>query len=188
MSKKETVEIVCIMDRSGSMANMTKEVVNAYNRFIEEQKKLPGKAKVTLVAFDDQYEVVHDRIKLKDVPELKEDEVSARGMTALNDAIGKAVNSVSEKDKVICLIQTDGGENSSAEYTTSQIKSLVEEKTKQGWEFHFIGAGIDAFSDGSKLGISVANTRSVSANAKGMGEYGTTISSATTAYRQGTSS
>ncbi len=187
MSKKDTVEIICVMDRSGSMSGITKEAVNAFNRFVEDQKKLPGKAKLTLVAFDDQYEVIHDRVKLKDVPMLTEGEVFARGMTALNDAVGKAINRATDAKKVICLIQTDGFENSSHEYSSNQIKSLVEEKTDAGWEFHFIGAGIDAFAQSAQFGISRANTFSVSADAKGMDDYSERMSVTSTAYRTGAS-
>ena len=137
------------------------EAVAAFNTFIDEQKKLEGKAKVTLIAFDDRYEVVLVRVKLKDVKPLTVNAVLPRG-TALNDAIGKAINSVSSKRKdVVLLIQTDGGENSSREFKTSQVNEMIKAKEQLGWDVTFIGAGIDAFDVGMNYGIKRGNIMAV---------------------------
>jgi len=150
-------EIICILDRSGSMNQMANEVINSFNHFINIQKELPitnGEDKLTLVLFDDKYEVVHNRIPLSRTPALTSSVYFTRGMTALNDAIGKSINSVDPtKRNVIVLIQTDGEENSSKEYKSDQIKRLIKEKENLGWEFNFVGAGLDAFKQGETFGL-----------------------------------
>lgn len=150
-------EIVCILDRSGSMGNMANEVINSFNYFIQKQKELPGTStqdKLTLVLFDDNYEVVHDKIYLLNTPKLTSSTYYVRGMTSLNDAICKAVNNIDKSSKnVIVLIQTDGQENSSKEFTTEYTKKLIKEKELLGWEFNFVGAGLDAFKNGETFGL-----------------------------------
>lgn len=147
------VDIVCILDRSGSMRGLANEVIGSFNEFLKEQKKMEGEARLTLVLFDDHYDVVYDKVELNSVPDLTSDLYFARGMTALHDAIGKTITSMKEVTKAIVLIQTDGEENSSHEYKKDAIKKLVEEKTIAGWEFHFIGANIDAMAEGTSYGI-----------------------------------
>jgi len=146
-------EIVCILDRSGSMSSLRDEVIGSYNNFVQEQKtNLKDKDNtLTLVIFDDKYEVVYERISLDSVPQLTPEIYFTRGNTSLNDAIGKSINNVSkDKTKVLVLIQTDGLENSSMEYKSEQIKDLIKEKEKIGWQFNFIGAGPAAFEQGKQ--------------------------------------
>lgn len=176
-------EIICIMDRSGSMAPIMVEAIAAFNTFVAEQKKVPGKAKLTLAVFDDRYDVIFDRVKLSEVPTLTEHEITARGMTALNDAIGKTINSAKQSKKTICLIQTDGNENCSGEYTNEQIKQLIADKTADGWEFQFVGAGIDAFAAGSVYGLTKGQCINVDSSAAGMRNYSSAIAGVTTSYR-----
>jgi len=181
---KKKVEILCVLDRSGSMSLIMVEAVAAFNEFVKQQQKVPGKANLTLVAFDDQYKVVFDRIKIKDVPELKVTDVPPRGMTALNDAIGKAINNIPAKSKdVVLLIQTDGYENASQEYKSVQIKELIAGKEKLGWDISFIGAGVDAFSIGGDFGIKMDKCMNITKDAKGMRDYVTFTSSVATGYR-----
>lgn len=164
---KNITEIVCILDRSGSMTNLVDETITGYNAFIKEQQK-EGPGKVTLVLFDDKYDIVYDGIMLHSVPELTDKVYYARGWTALRDAIGKTINhirerhlldpAVSEKpDKTIVFITTDGQENSSMEFTQDQIREMVDGCEKEGWIFFFMGANIDAFTVGVNMGFAAAN-------------------------------
>lgn len=173
MSKK-TVDIVCVLDRSGSMDHLAKEVIGGFNSFINEQRKVKGKARVTLVLFDTEYKMVYDRIKLKHVPELTSDVYWARGMTALNDAIGKTIVNLKKKSKGIFLIQTDGGENASREFTNDSVKRLVNKKEKKGWSFVYLGADIDAFGEGMSRGF--GNTVQYGATVKGTNDMYSAVS------------
>lgn len=183
------IEILCLLDRSGSMNLIIEEAVGAFNTFIEEQrelsKDLDDKVKVTLASFDNHYEVVFDRVKLDKVPELTVEQVMPRGMTGLNDAIGKLITEAKHPDRdTIVLIQTDGYENASQEFSGEQIKELVAKKESEGWDFTFIGAGLN-----DEVVKKMAEDRgfmksfAVAASADGMDLYKDSISMTTTAYR-----
>lgn len=181
----ETTEIICILDRSGSMGHLRMEVINSFNSFIEEQKEMSGKARVTLVLFDDKIEMPFMRVKLKKFKDIDEEIYYVRGMTSLNDAIGKTLNHdlFVGKKKAIVLIQTDGGENSSKDYSNARVKTLVEKKQALGWDFLFLGANIDTFSVGSSYGFQPNQMMNYVANKSGINTNSVTMSVRSTAYR-----
>lgn len=161
------VSIVALLDRTGSMQAIKTDTEGAFDAFIAEQreltKTLDDNVLVTLVQFDKApgqptIEVVYENMPLADVPPLK---LLPRGLTPLNDAMGltiaKAENAVG---KVIMVVMTDGQENASSEYTTEQIKKLVDEHRVRGWEFIFLGVGIDGFEVGAQMGFATADTSS----------------------------
>jgi len=179
-------EIVFILDKSGSMSGLEKDVIGGFNSFVNEQKALKGKAFLTTIVFDTGYRIVMDRIDLKDAPELTSKDYFAQGGTALLDAIGKTINHVSRtkrpKDKVLVVINTDGEENSSGEFREkSKIKEMVEDCRKNKWEFVFIGANIDSFSEGHSIGINYSGN--YTANAVGQASVYTAVSNMTRQFR-----
>src|SRR4051812_7337917 len=103
----DTTHIICIIDRSGSMASLTNDTIGGYNTFIAKQKALPGDAVVTLVLFDDRYEVVYEARPLADVPLLTTDVYYTRGGTALRDAMGKAIGTAMRSPKAVVVVMTD---------------------------------------------------------------------------------
>ncbi len=157
------MELVFILDRSGSMSGKESDTIGGFNSLVEKQRKEEGDAVVTVVLFDDQYEVLYDRVPLKDVPEMTTKEYYVRGSTALLDAVGKTVNHIkavqdgTEEEvrpaKSLFVIITDGLENASREYRQSVVKNLIETRKKDGWEFLFIGANIDSVTEAAKIGI-----------------------------------
>lgn len=164
-------EIIVITDRSGSMASIRNDAIGGFATFIEDQKKVPGEARVTQIVFDDRIETQYVSKALADVPTL---DLVPRGSTALMDAIGQALNVQGERIKregwaelVIVTIITDGGENASKEYTRDKIKTMIEHAEKSGWKFVFLAANQDAFAVGASYGISGATTASFAANAAG---------------------
>jgi len=185
-NKEKVVEVLALMDRSGSMSNIITEAVGSFNEFINQQKEINDNnvVLVTLAAFDDKYEVVFDKVLLEKLPELTVDMVKPRGMTALNDAIGKLINSSENSDRpTVLLIQTDGMENASQEYNSSDIKKLIEQKEEAGWDVNFIGAGMDSFEVermALERGFKLDKTITVSKDASGMDSlrafYATTVS------------
>lgn len=162
--KENLTQIVFILDRSGSMDNLTNDTIGGFNSFVKAQKEEPGEAMLTTVLFDDKYEILHDNVNIQDVEPLTSKEYYARGMTALLDAIGKTIKVVGgqldktkEEDKpskVIFVITTDGWENSSKEFIQSQIKEMIKHQQEvYNWEFLFTGAGIDAVGAAVHFGI-----------------------------------
>ncbi len=155
-------EIAYLLDRSGSMAPMQEAAVAAFNDFLRVQQDVPGEARLTLVQFDDAYEVHVKARSLREVPQLTAATYQPRGSTALLDAIGRTVldldrrlATLSEADKpgkVIVAIFTDGLENASREFTHPQIGDLIREhREARGWEFLFLAANQDAIATASAM-------------------------------------
>ncbi len=183
MGKTPVIDIICILDRSGSMMGMADEVINSFNEFVQDQLKEKGKARLTLVLFDDKYEVVYEREKLKKVPELTSKTYFARGMTSLYDAIGKTLTDNTAKHAMV-LIQTDGHENSSQEFNQEAVKKLIKDKEALGWDFLFLGANIDAKSTGAGFGLHATKTSQFDANAAGVKMSYDTMKASTSVYRK----
>jgi len=128
MTKKKELDVVFLLDRSGSMQGSETDTIGGYNSYLEQQRKNKFNTKITTVLFDDQYEILHNRKSIQDVNNLTEKEYFVRGCTALLDAIGKTINNLDKKvkdNKVLFVITTDGLENASREYNKDKIKSLI---------------------------------------------------------------
>ena len=176
--KTNITELVFILDKSGSMSGLESDTIGGYNAMLSKQQKEPGEAIVTTVLFDDNYELLHDRINIKGIRPITEKEYYVGGCTALLDAIGKTIHKISNvqrhtskeqrADKVVLVITTDGMENASREYTPAAIKKMVErQKEKYGWEVIFLGANIDAISAAAKVGISADRAANYHADGEG---------------------
>ncbi len=161
--QKNLIELVFILDKSGSMHPRTADTIGGFNAMIAEQKQQPGRALVSTVLFADRSQVLHDRIDLADVAEITEKDYVAFGCTALMDAIGGAIHHIKnvhkyarEEDRpenTLFVITTDGQENASKVYSAEQVRSLIKEQEKAGWQFVFVAANIDAVQTGATLGI-----------------------------------
>ena len=163
--EEKSMELVFILDRSGSMGGLESDTIGGYNSMLEKQKNgKTGKVNVTTVLFDDKYELLHDRIPIKEIKPITDKEYFVRGNTALLDAIGKTVSHIKSEqnklekekksEKVMFIIITDGMENASKEYTVKAVKEIVEtQKNKEKWEFLFLGANIDAIGTAESYGI-----------------------------------
>ncbi len=163
---------------------------------LEDQKKQPGEAKLTLVQFDHEYQVDYDGMPIQDVPPLTSATYVPRGATALLDAIGRAINAVggrlsntpeNEKpSKVIVAIMTDGGENASHEFKNAQITKMIKHQTEvYKWEFLFLSAGPDVFATARSYGIPVGNTILFAATSVGTKSSMAQTSGAISSFRAG---
>ncbi len=178
-TEAEPVQIVCILDRSGSMRQLAGDTIGGYNAFIEKQRQEKGKAEVTTVLFDDKYEKLIESVDIGKVPELTSKEYYARGMTALLDAVGRTITSVFSKmeeegicparRRVLFLIMTDGKENDSKEYDKASVKALVDTATKEyNWNFVFMGANIDSAAEAGAIGIHADHAVNYTHDAEGV--------------------
>ena len=176
--KKNLTELVFILDRSGSMSGLESDTIGGYNSMLSKQKKEEGEATITTVLFDDEYELLHDRISIKGVGSITDKEYFVRGTTALLDAIGKTLNKIinvqrhtaedEKAENIMFVIITDGMENSSYEYNYDKIKNMIEhQKNKYGWEFIFLGANIDSVATAEHFGIDKDRAADYKADSKG---------------------
>lgn len=193
--KKNLVELVFILDRSGSMAGLEQDTIGGFNAMIRKQKKENGEAFVSTVLFDNRSEVIRDRIALRDVPEMTEAEYSVRGCTALLDAVGGAIHHIGnihkyaqEEDRperTLFVITTDGMENASRSYSYDKVKSMIErQKEKYGWEFLFVGANIDSAKEAARFGISADRAADYHADSKGTSVVYDAVSEAVCSVRE----
>ena len=176
--KKNLTELVFILDKSGSMHGLESDTMGGFNSMLEKQKKLDDDCVITTVLFDSGYELLHDRIDIRAVSPMTEQDYSVGGCTALLDAVGatikKIVNVQKSKsadyraEKVIFVIITDGLENASRRFSYEQVKKMIEtEKSEYGWEFIFLGANIDAAETAEKFGIGKDRAADYVADGKG---------------------
>ena len=193
--KKRLTELVFIIDRSGSMGGLESDTIGGFNVMLKEQQAVDGEAYVTTVLFDDQYELLHDRIDVKAVAPLTDKDYTVRGSTALLDAIGKTIRKIRtaqkntaedyKAEKVLFVIITDGQENASREYSLDRIRNRIErQKIKYNWEFLFFGANMDAVSEAGKLGISADWSHTWLADAAGTSTAYATMSQVSVKYRR----
>lgn len=162
-------ELVFILDRSGSMSGLESDTIGGFNSMIEKQRGEPGKALVSTVLFDNDSEVIHDRVPLWNVPRMTEKDYFVRGCTALLDAVGEAIHHIGNvhkyarkedvPEKTIFVITTDGMENASRRYTYEKVHGMIKrQQEKYGWEFLFLGANIDAAAEAERFGIDESRT------------------------------
>lgn len=162
--KNDLTEVVFILDRSGSMSGLEDDTIGGFNSMLKKQREEEGKANVTTVLFDDEIEMLHKRVDIKEIKNITSKNYYVRGCTALLDAIGYSINFMinvqknkkEEKAKnVLFIITTDGYENASKEYTYEKVKKMITyEKERYNWQFLFLGANIDAISTARNFGIS----------------------------------
>ncbi|MCC3668904.1 vWA domain-containing protein [Terrisporobacter mayombei] len=162
--KNDLTEVVFILDRSGSMSGLEGDTIGGFNSMLKKQREEEGKANVTTVLFDDEIEMLHKRVNIKEIKNITSKDYYVRGCTALLDAIGYSINFMinvqknkkQEKAKnVLFIITTDGYENASKEYSYEKIKKMITyEKERYNWQFLFLGANIDAISTARNFGIS----------------------------------
>ena len=190
-------ELVFILDRSGSMAGLEADTIGGYNSLLSKQRKEDGECRLTTVLFDDEYELLHDRVNLGDVSPITDREYWVRGSTALLDAIGLTISRMAaaqehtlprlRADRILFVITTDGMENSSREYGISRVREMIEGKKKLGWEFIFLGANIDAVSTAARFGIQADRAVDYHADSQGTQLNYEVLSDAVSCIRAGRS-
>ena len=162
--RDDLTDITLVIDRSGSMESIRSDAEGGVNAFITEQANQPGECRITLVQFDTEYEFLQQGVSAAECPPYK---LVPRGGTALLDAVGRAINetgarlaAMQEAERpglVVFVITTDGEENSSKEFTREQVKKMIaHQQDAFKWQFTFLAANAEAFSEAGGMGIDAA--------------------------------
>jgi len=176
---KNLTEIAYILDQSGSMQCLKEAAISGFNTFLNEQQDTSGEATFSLILFDSKYRLHTNRKPIHEVEPLSSRTYIPQSGTALLDAIGHTIQRIGKKladtpehdrpGKVIIAIYTDGYENSSTEYTSKEIRKMIQHQTnKYGWEFLFLAANENAMETAASYGIKRQNASCVSNNSAGM--------------------
>jgi len=194
--KKGLTEIICVADRSGSMASICTDAIGSFNTFLEDQQAFPGECLFTYTQFDGVYEIIHSGISIQKITPLDKTTYVPRGATALLDAIGKTIDAVGNRlantpedqrpERILFVILTDGCENASKMYTRSQIfDKITHQRDVYNWQFVFLAAGQDAFDEATSIGILPGHTYCYAAgNAGAHVQSMCDMAAMATAYRQ----
>ena len=193
LSKIVDTEIIVILDRSGSMQLVKSDMEGGFDNWIRLQRELdiPGKCLVSLAEFNTGgVRYVYESLPLNDVPYLM---LEPMGGTPLLDAVGEVVTRAvsrltNSKSRVLCVILTDGQENSSITWKKDQVKKLITDQQSKGWEFVFLGVGIDAFAEANVMGIAMGQTLSTAAGPAGVQTAFAALNTSSKSYRSGGSS
>ena len=167
MKKEKSLDIVFILDKSGSMSGSEESTISSFNEYIEREKKNSISTKITTILFSDSYQYLHNRDDIHKIQKLTNKEYYVGGCTALYDAIGHAITTIdqSKPDKVMFVIITDGYENASKEYHQNTIREMISAHST--YEFIYIGADIDSYSAGGNIGIERSHIANYKKDKKG---------------------
>ena len=179
--KEELTEIISIVDRSGSMESILDDAIGGFNTFLRSQQAQPGEAKLSLILFDHEYQIVHQAVDIQQVKLLDRETYVPRGMTVLLDAVGKTIDAVGERlaatpenerpSQVIVSILTDGYENASQTYSKPKVAEMIQHQTeKYNWAFEFQAANMDAFAAAKELSIAQDHVVQFEATGEGVRE------------------
>lgn len=158
--------VTFLLDQTGSMEAVKKDTIEAFNTYLDELQKTPSDIRFTLLMFNSiRTEKVFHNEKISDIPHLTASTYRPEAVTPLIDAAYKTIKGVERMiaetgadAKVVICIQTDGHENASTEYDWHQLQALIKEKTLAGWQFNFMGCGIDAYDQGRRMGFAAGQT------------------------------
>ena len=172
-------EIICIVDRSGSMDAIRSDAIGGFNTFLSDQQKEPGEATLSLVLFNHKYKLVYDNIDIAQASPLTEKTYQPQGMTALLDAVGRTIDGVGKRlsktpeterpGKVIVAILTDGLENASSDYSRDKIAKMIQhQQDVYSWDFIFLAANQDAIATARTMSIDAQDAISFDATGEGV--------------------
>ncbi len=166
MTQPTRTLVTFLLDRTGSMEAIRDDTIGGFNAYLDGLKG-NGEADIdfTLIQFDSvSIDKIHVAVPVGEVPKLTRDSYQPRASTPLIDASVKTINAVEASlltapaARVVICIQTDGQENSSTEHDWAELNALIKEKSAKGWQFNFMGVGIDAYDQGARMGIAPAAT------------------------------
>lgn len=183
--------VTFLLDETGSMASIKDDTIGGFNSYLETLKTSGASIDFTLIKFDsNRLEKVCVAAPIKEVAELSPETYQPGATTPLVDAAYKTIKAVEKslngsKPKVVVCIQTDGHENASTEHTWDELNALIKEKTADGWQFNFLGTGIDAYDTGRRMGVAAESTIASAMDARSVRASYAAVADSAMAYASG---
>lgn len=148
-----------LLDRTGSMSSLWNEALGSVNAYVKKLADDKVDTGVTLAVFDSHegrlaFDIIRDRIIPSTWHPVTSFDAHPRGMTPLNDAVGRIVNlaEAGGYDKVAIIIMTDGEENNSKEMSVEQAKAALDRCRARNWQVIFLGANFDNAAQAKSYG------------------------------------
>ena len=165
---KKKLDVVFILDKSGSMSGSEESTISSFNEYLKKEKKNSFETTISTLLFSDHYHYLYKHIPVSKVKSMTKRDYQVDGCTALYDAIGNSILEMEnhQSEKALFIIITDGYENASREFNKQKICDLI--KKHDEWEFIYIGADIDSYETGGEIGISHDNIANYRKNRKGL--------------------
>ena len=169
-------KIVVILDESGSMENIRKNMLDSLNDLIKEQKQISGRpATFSLIKFSENVNAIKENVPLEEMNLLSPEDYQPNGSTALYDGIGYAINRFRNERDVLMVIITDGHENASKQFNKQYVTTKLDEKQKyNNWSYVYLSCDLNTFEQGNSMGL---NTSAFCSNVqKSVDDYGVYLS------------
>ena len=165
MKNKHQVHNLIILDESGSMNSIKKNIINGFNELINsvktiEKEFLEQEHFISLISFNSKKNnVIHFTEPVSKIITINDNNYNPESSTPLFDAMGLSILKLKHylKDKdnysVLVTILTDGEENASKEFSLIEIKRIIEELKTENWTFTYIGTDHDIDKTAKDLSI-----------------------------------
>jgi len=190
-AESRSILINFVLDRSGSMGSIQDATISGFNEFKNGQAAEDGEAFFTLTLFDTRFETVCEAVPIREVSDLDRSTYRPDGMTSLFDAIGHTMRITDDfvaahsPDQVLFVIMTDGGENSSREFSGERIFQMIEDRQKLAqYEFMYLGANQDSYAVGRDMGVRDGRMMDYAATPEGSREVMARASRNVSAHRR----
>lgn len=190
--KRQIVGIV--LDGSGSMSNLWKEILGAVNQQMETLRKTNEGFDTSIVftKFSSKVDVPQVYRNINNAPNIPLDTQLPGGMTALYEAVYQTINQMNavegavDNDTTFLLhIFTDGLENNSSSAVKSILPGMLQELDKtERWTITYVGTDHDIKQGIAGLGISAGNAYRFAKSANGVLGLNVKLCSDTTKYRE----
>src|SRR5262245_23777844 len=183
--------VTFLLDETGSMESIKDDTIGGFNSYLGSLKAEAAPIDFTLIKFDSRrIEKVCVAVPVSEVAELTMESYRPGASTPLVDAAYKTIKAVEKSlngsnPKVVVCIQTDGHENASTEHSWDELNALIKEKTAAGWQFNFLGTGIDAYDTGARMGVAAMSTMSSGRSSQHVRESWAALGASTAAYAAG---
>jgi formylmethanofuran dehydrogenase subunit E-like metal-binding protein len=195
--KKDATAIVLLVDASGSMGHMKPTTLESINKFLAEQKAIPGDAYVSLYFFSDEIRQLYDFVELPEVTMVTDRQYKIEGGTRLYDAVVTSVvatearvmgmSEAKRPSKVVLAVFTDGQDTGGAQ-TIVDAKKAVERAQERGWQVLFLGEGLDVANTGAAMAIPASHRMAYTHGVAGTESAYKGMSRSVGSYRSGATS